>query len=279
MARKILIIEDEENLAELYQLKFEQEGFIVFTSENGREGIEIAKQEQPDLILLDILLPNMNGYQVIDELKKDERTKDISVFFLSNLVQNGEVRKGIEAGAKEYLIKSSMTPSQLVERVKKFFSLQDSASKEAPDRPPPAKNVPLKKAAQSGGYRVLLIEDNDALIEMYLQQFFREGMSVEVAKNGAWGIKLAKQNKFDIIIIDMVMPALDGHNTVKDLRKNSLTMDTPIIILSNSAQDGDITKAKQAGASAYLLKSSVTPVQITKEIFKLLNSQTNDNRQ
>lgn len=278
MPKKILIIEDEESLVDLYRLKFEQEGFSVVTSSDGPAGLEAARKELPDLILLDILLPGMDGYQVLESLKKDENTKELDVFFLSNLVQNGEIKKGIEAGAKQYLIKSSLTPSQLVEKVKNYFNL-DSAGQEANKLSGGSASAQPEPAIQAGGktYKILLVEDNEQLIEMYLHQFIKQGLSVEVAKNGAWGLKLAKKIKFDAIILDMVMPALDGYGAIKKLREEMDTESIPIVILSNSAQDKDIEKAKRAGASAYFLKSSITPTQITKEIFKLLKQQNNDN--
>jgi len=274
MPKKILIIEDEESLAELYRIKFEQEGFAVLSCETGPEGLAIAEKEAPDLILLDIMLPKMDGYQVLRGLKSSERTREIKVFFLSNLVQSDEIKKGIAAGADDYLVKSSLTPSQLAEKVRNFFELQAGSAGTglpAANEKPAAPDLSGEK--RGGAPKVLLIEDNDSLIEMYLQQFMRDGFDTEVAKNGAWGIKLAKNKIFDIIILDMVMPAMDGHRALKDLRSDGRTKDIPIIILSNSAQENDIEKARQEGASAYLLKSSVTPIQITREIFKLLSTK------
>jgi len=78
--KKILIIEDENFLLDMYRMKFEKEGYTVFTSLTGEEGVRIAQKEKPDLILLDLVMPKMDGYQVLKKLKADKRTKDIKVY-------------------------------------------------------------------------------------------------------------------------------------------------------------------------------------------------------
>ncbi len=119
MSKKILLIEDDNFLVEMYKIKFEKEGYKVATALNGDEGINQARKEKPDLILLDLVLPEKDGYEVLEVLKKDEQTKAIPVIILSNLGQNGEVKKGKEKGAEDYLIKANFTPRQLMDKVKK----------------------------------------------------------------------------------------------------------------------------------------------------------------
>lgn len=116
---KILLIEDDEALANMYKIKLGQEGYEVVIAGDGEQGLEEAERSMPDVILLDLILPRKDGYEVLVELKKREETKGIKVFILSNLGQNGEVKKGKEQGAEGYFIKSNYTPAQLVEEVKK----------------------------------------------------------------------------------------------------------------------------------------------------------------
>lgn len=118
---KILIAEDETYLAEMYKMKFEQGGYIVFSASNGREAVEIAKREMPDLILLDVLMPILNGYQVLEELKKNVATKNIKIYFLSNLSQTDEMEAGMKKGANGYLVKASLTPSQVLDKINDVF--------------------------------------------------------------------------------------------------------------------------------------------------------------
>lgn len=121
MAKKICIVEDEPALLEMYKLKFSSEGYQVVTASNGEEGLKTIKKEKPDLVLLDLVMPRMDGYQVLAELRKDPDTVKTVVYIFSNLGQSSEVERGIAEGANGYFVKSNLTPSQLAEEVKKIL--------------------------------------------------------------------------------------------------------------------------------------------------------------
>ena len=118
---KILIVEDDNFLVEMYTTKFELEGFDVISAEDGKKGLEMVSREKPDIILLDILMPVMDGFAVLDALKKDKTTADIPVILLTNLGQKDDVKKGFEKGAVGYLIKAHFMPSEVVEKIKKIL--------------------------------------------------------------------------------------------------------------------------------------------------------------
>jgi DNA-binding response OmpR family regulator len=121
--KHVLIVEDDEFLANIYKKKFEVEGFKVSSSNNGEKGLEDAKKKIPDIILLDILMPKLDGFAVLTELKKNSQTKDIPVILLTNLGQKDDVEKGIEMGAVDYLIKVHFKPSEVVEKVRKILKI------------------------------------------------------------------------------------------------------------------------------------------------------------
>lgn len=115
---KILLVEDEIYLNDLYKLVLEKEGYKVDTAYDGQKGIDLA-QENPHLILLDIMLPLVNGIDVLKALKESNATKDIPVIVLSNLGQDSVVQQAIKLGALEYVIKLQIEPKQIVEKVNK----------------------------------------------------------------------------------------------------------------------------------------------------------------
>lgn len=115
---KVLLVEDDKMIIDMYTLKFTQEGFDVTQAENGKDGLDKASQVDPDVILLDIILPQMDGFTVLKALKEDDKTKDVPVVLLTNLGQDGDVKKGLELGATDYLIKANFTPAQVVDKVK-----------------------------------------------------------------------------------------------------------------------------------------------------------------
>jgi len=117
----ILIVEDDIFLADLYRAKFEMEGFDVYLAHDGEKGLEAAQKKLPDAILLDLVLPKLDGFSVLDGLKKDKKLKDIPVILLTNLSQKADVDKGIEKGADDYLIKAHFMPSEVVGKIKNLI--------------------------------------------------------------------------------------------------------------------------------------------------------------
>src|SRR5690606_40161727 len=118
---KVLLVEDDKMIIDMYTLKFSQEGFDVVQAENGKDALELAKSQKFDIILLDIILPHMDGFTILKELKSDEGTKNVPVVLLTNLGQDGDVKKGMELGATDYLIKANFTPSEVVDKVKSIM--------------------------------------------------------------------------------------------------------------------------------------------------------------
>lgn len=115
--KRILLVEDDEFLAELYATKLKLEGFEVVLAPDGEKGVKLAKSKAPDLILLDIILPKMDGFEVLKEIKADPATKPIPVILLTNLSQKDEVKKGLSLGAVDYLIKAHFMPSEVVQKI------------------------------------------------------------------------------------------------------------------------------------------------------------------
>ena len=119
----VLIVEDDVFLAQIYQKKFDMEGFKVTMADNGEKGWMEAKKKKPDIVLLDILLPKIDGFAVLDKMKADPETANIPVILLTNLGQKEDVEKGLERGAQDYLIKAHFKPSEVVAKVRKLLNL------------------------------------------------------------------------------------------------------------------------------------------------------------
>lgn len=119
MAKKILIVEDEEIMYSLLQKKLSQEGYEVSVAKDGEEGLTKMKEEKPDLILLDIIMPRKSGFEVMEEMKKDRDLRDIPVIVISNSGQPVELDKAKELGAKDWLIKTEFDPQEVIQKVKK----------------------------------------------------------------------------------------------------------------------------------------------------------------
>ena len=117
MVKKILIVEDDKFLRELISQKLLKEGYDIVEAVDGEKGIESANKEKPDLVLLDLILPGIDGFEVLAKLKADPKLSNIPVIILSNLGQKIDIEKGIEMGAVDFLIKAHFTPGEIVEKI------------------------------------------------------------------------------------------------------------------------------------------------------------------
>ena len=114
---KILLIEDEEIMIELLQRKLAQEGYEVLVARDGEEGLRLMKENWPNLVLLDIILPKMNGFDVLNEINKNLSLKKIPIIIISNSGQPVELKKALRFGVKDWLIKTEFEPQELLEKV------------------------------------------------------------------------------------------------------------------------------------------------------------------
>lgn len=115
--RKILIVEDDTFIVDIYQMKFSQEGFEVIAAEDGIRALEILNQEIPDIILLDMMMPKMGGMDVLEKIKANEKTKKIPIIMLTNIAEKDDVDESFALGADEYMIKSHFTPAEVLKKV------------------------------------------------------------------------------------------------------------------------------------------------------------------
>ena len=119
--QKILMIEDDKFLRKIYRDKLTRAGFDFIEATNGEEGLNKVISESPDLVLLDLILPRKNGFDVLIEMKRNENTKKIPVIILSNLGQESDIKRGLELGAQDYLVKPEISLSEVVDKVKEWI--------------------------------------------------------------------------------------------------------------------------------------------------------------
>ena len=114
---RILLVEDDRILRKAGEVTLTKRGYVVVLAVDGEEALVKAREHKPDLILLDVIMPKLDGFEVLTRLKDDPATRDIPVIMLSNLSEASDIRKAADRGARAYLVKSSIRPEQLAERV------------------------------------------------------------------------------------------------------------------------------------------------------------------
>ena len=119
--KQILLVEDDPFLIDIYVTKFKEAGFSVEVANDGEEGLRKLNEEKFTLLVLDIVLPHIDGWEILEKIKSNEKLKNLKIVVLSNLGQKGEVERGIKLGATKYLIKAHYTPSEVVKEIKEVL--------------------------------------------------------------------------------------------------------------------------------------------------------------
>ncbi|MDP2789987.1 MAG: response regulator [bacterium] len=264
MTYTIAIIEDEDILREVLAKKFEQAGFTVLQAADGQAGLKLIQSHKLDLILLDIVMPKMNGYDVLKQLPVDPSAPPVLI--IANSGQPVEIDRAMNLGARSYLVKAQTTPDQIVEKVKGVLHIpvlvkQANTSKSIP--------AALKDA---NGARILLIEDDQFLRELMVTKLRREGFSVSAAVDGREGASMIQTERPQLVLLDVILPGLDGFSVLQQTRASSdpKVAAIPIVLLSNLGQDSDVQKGRQLGANDYLIKANLTIDEIIKKIRKYI---------
>ncbi len=135
MEKVALVVEDDESLGKLYKIELELHGFKVTVACDGEAGLKLASEMSPTIVLLDIMLPKMNGLVVLENLKSNEKTKAIPVIVLTNFGQEQTVKEAFTKGAEDFILKYRVTPAEVVEKVEnilnpKHFDIPESATLE-----------------------------------------------------------------------------------------------------------------------------------------------------
>ena len=119
--KRILLVEDDPFLIDIYTTKIKEFGFMIDIVQDGDDALRKIKEEPPDLVLLDIVLPTVNGWEILKEIRRSNHLKNLKVIILSNLGEKREVERGLKSGADKYLIKAQYTPSEVVEEIKNLL--------------------------------------------------------------------------------------------------------------------------------------------------------------
>ncbi len=269
---KIIIVEDDPMISEIYQKKFSESGFDVLVANSGEQALDLIKKNEVELILLDLIMPKMDGFEVIKNVRSGKYNQEAKIIVFSNLSQKEDQDKAIKLGANGFIIKSDYTPSTLVNEVKRIFNQcrEEDKNKQKAVEKIIRKKKEKKDSKPKIAKRVLLIEDEDVFVEMFTKKLTEDGYIVESAKNGAWGLKEALNKYFDIFVVDMVMPAMNGDEIVAALKQNDKTKNVPIIVLSASVEDDIKAKVEKMGVNAFFVKTQLVPSELSREVTKLL---------
>ena len=256
---KILIVDDEPLTVKLLAAKLPPGQYETVWAFDGKEALGKVAEDLPDLILLDVMMPEMDGYEVTQILKNDPKTRDIPVILITALDGTDDKVKGLEAGADEFLNKPVNT-TEFLSRVKSLLRLkqyQDQLKKhvESKDLFPESTNEGGRTSQEcQEPASIILVEDDkkDAkLIQGYLNG---EPYRVSVASSGEDTITRAQQEKVDLILLDILLPGMDGFEVCRRLKDSEETKNIQIVVITNLKDLESKIKGIEQGADDYLVK-------------------------
>jgi len=244
---KILIVEDELHIAQLFRHQLEMDGYTVSIVTRGAEVLAKARCERPDLISLDVMLPDVNGFEVLRQLKADPKTKDIPIV-ITSIVADQE--KGFALGASDYITKP-LDRLQLLTSVRRILAQQDDHHR----------------------WSILVVEDDPDVRKGLSLALSLRGFSVTEAQDGAEALAAVASQTPHLILLDLMMPRLDGWTVIRKLKENPQTASIPVIVLTGKPVDPQRDKTRVFGMGVrQVLTKPISVEMLVGEIRKQLTS-------
>jgi CheY-like chemotaxis protein len=225
--RPVLVIDDEADARDLLQRTLEGDGFDVRTAESGEEGLRLARELAPAAITLDVMMPGMDGWEVLRRLKADPELQRIPVVMVSILHEKG---MGFALGAAEYLTKP-------VDRKLLLYLAGRYAAKE------------------SRGL-VLVVEDDPPTRELVRRTLEQEGWRVDEAENGKRGLERAAEETPDLVVLDLMMPVMDGFEFLREFRRSEAGRGVPVLVLTAKELDPEERRFLEERADSVVQKDA-----------------------
>jgi signal transduction histidine kinase/CheY-like chemotaxis protein/HAMP domain-containing protein len=238
---QILSIDDDPDVIEILRKYLVPEGYSLIGALSGDEGLEIASRLKPDLITLDIMMPKKDGWQVLRELKANPETKDIPVI-IHSIIDNRPL--ALSLGAVDVMMKPT-DPKRLLTLVKKHY--------------------------KSGDQFILVVDDNLDFALACKDLLKRDGFNVKIATRGEEAVKILEESIPSLILLDLVMPGMDGFSVIHALRSKEQWINIPVVVLTGKSLSDEDHKSLDPYIADYLMKDSFTTAAISGAIKKILN--------
>ena len=256
--KKVLVIEDDVFLGDVLLQKLKNDSYEVALCRDGVEGLKKMSDWKPDLILLNIILRTMNGYEIREAKVKVPSVQAIPVIVISNSGQPVEISRLLSLGVKDYLVKAQFEPDEVLAKVRAELG-RDEGRMLSPE------NRAMAEALLNGK-KILWVEDDKFLSDIIARKLTSEKCVLIHAVEGEEAISLALSEQPDIILLDILLPGIDGFAILSRLKADQKTKSIPVILLSNLGQKSDMEKGRELGASRFLIKATVTLDEIISEI-------------
>ncbi len=258
----VLLVDDNPNNLKLLTKILQESGFKIKASTSGKFALQMVRTTPPDLILLDIMMPEMDGYEVCRQLKLNPDTADIPVIFISALSYIKAKLKAFEAGGVDYVNKP-FNEAEVLARVSAHVTLRKTIQQLKSHRSNRTAQLlkedvdKLKKDSHNLTKRekfILLVDDNPNNLKLLTKILEESGFKIKASTSGKFALQAVQATPPDLILLDIMMPEMDGYEVSKQLKLNPDTADIPVIFISALSETDDKLKAFAAGGVDYVSK-------------------------
>ncbi len=254
--RSVLVVEDNEKNMKLVRVLLQMGDYRVLEASDAEAGIDMAREESPDLILMDIQLPGMDGLAATTMIKADPQLQEIPVVALTSYAMEVDKMSAMDAGCDGYLTKPIDT--------KHFLDVIDTYL------PPVGGDRPVAhKTPPNNMVRILIVDDDPKNLKLMRGLLARDNYELSTAADGATALAQVEQNPPDLILLDVIMPGMDGYEVTRRLKAGAATKTIPIILVTALDSPRDRVLGLEAGAEEFLTKP-VNPVEIEARIQSML---------
>lgn len=258
-SKKILILEHDALIQKSLIEQLSLAGYESETVSDLQSFMSLASRSHPDLVVIDVSMTEFDGFSVVEALKGDTQLSSIPVVIGSSQGDLVEISRGLRLGIKDYYVKTSFDAAQVVEKIKKHLGDM---------RKPKAA---LESGAELAMTKLLIVEDDKFLRDLAAQKLSKEHLQVLVAVDGEQGINIAEKELPNIILLDILLPGIDGFEVLKRIRSNPALEATHVAMLSNFGQREDIERALNAGADDFMIKANFTLDEVVEEVKRIIS--------
>ncbi|MBI5805370.1 response regulator [candidate division TA06 bacterium] len=250
---KVLVADDEPTIVNFFIAALSDQGYEIESAVNGAQAVEKALSFLPDVILLDVMMPELNGYQVTEKLKANPATEGIPIVLVTGLGSVEDKVQGLESGADDFLTKPFNLQEMLarVHSLIKLKKLQDQLKEISGRQPMP---VHIKKVLSSYRSHILIVEDDERITNICKTILGTGGYIVDIAPDGEEAQKYLQAAIPDLILLDLMLPGISGLDLLKQLKEDTVTKDVPVIIITALGDLKTKVKSFYMGVDDYLVK-------------------------
>lgn len=269
MTAKVLIVDDIDFNVKLLETKLKQEYYQTFTAFDGKEAIEVAKQVQPDIILMDIMMPVMNGFDSTIAIKNDPELSHIPIIMVTALNAQEDKVKGLESGADDFLTKP-INDHALMSRLKSLVRLKTMndelklRDKNQQLSPEDAQKL-MQERNQFEGRNVLVVEDDVIQSKKIMEKLNANNVNVDTVETMDGILEKGKEKEYHLVIISTLLMNDDGLAIGAELRSNENFRNTPILIIVDESDDYTLNKGLEMGVNDYLI-SPIDPNELLARV-------------